>query len=86
MRKNPEPHSPIVDDLVAEYKMKLVKVIGYDLVNVRERPSLNAPILFRAKRDDQFLVESLGYAWIRVYDKETEKEVGYVMRELLKEV
>lgn len=74
------------EELRPKREKLLVKIVGYDLVNVRERPSLNAPILFRAKKDDQFLVESLGYAWIRVYDKVTEKEVGYVMRELLEEV
>lgn len=86
MRRSQEPHSPVVNDLVTEEKKKVVNVVGYDLVNVRERPSLNAPVLFRAKRGDRFLVESLGYAWIKVYDFNTEKEVGYVMRELLEEV
>lgn len=73
---------------VVETKKKklLVKIVGYDLVNVRERPSIHSSVLFRAKRNDEFLAESLGYAWIRVYDKKTEKEVGYVMRELLEEV
>lgn len=65
---------------------KLVKIVGYDLVNVRKSPSLNSPVLFRAKRDDRFKVESLGYSWIKVYDMKTEKELGYVMRELLEEV
>lgn len=77
------------DDNEREFETKkkfLVKIVGYDLVNVRKSPSLNAPILFRAKRDDRFLVESLGFAWVRVYDKITKKEIGYVMRELLEEV
>lgn len=66
--------------------MILVKVVGYDLVNVRERPSLHSAILMRAKRNGEYLVEGLGFAWIRVYDKNTKEALGYVMRELLEEV
>lgn len=67
-------------------EMLLVKVVGYDLVNVRERPSIHSQSLFRAKRNDEFLVESLGFAWVRVYKKESKEAVGYIVRELLEEV
>lgn len=66
--------------------MILVRIIGYDLVNVRERPSIHSNVLFRAKKNDEYFVESLGFSWIRVYEKGTMTGVGYVMRELLEEV
>lgn len=86
MRKVREPHSPIADDLINEDRKILVKIVGYDLVNVREGPSLRAGVVLRARKGDEYLVESLGFAWIRVYDKKNQEPVGYVMRELLEEV
>lgn len=71
---------------VTSEEMTKVRIVGYDLVNVREGPSMHSSVLFRAKRNDEYLVESLGYAWVRVYDKNTMNAIGYVMRELLEEV
>lgn len=85
MRRTREPNSPIVDDLVNDKKI-LVKIVGYDLVNVREGPSLRANVILRAKRGDEYLVDSLGFSWVQVYDKKNQEPVGYVMRELLEEV
>lgn len=86
MRKTQEPKSPIADDLIDKDEKILVKIVGYDLVNVREGPSLRAGVVFRARKGDEYLVESLGFAWVRVYDKKSQEPVGYVMRELLEEV
>lgn len=64
----------------------VVRAVGYDLINVRERPSMHSAVLFRARRNDEFLVENLGFSWVRVFDKTTKEGVGYIMRELLEEV
>lgn len=63
---------------ITPIQMKM-EVVGCDLLNVREEPSITAKILYRLNKGDVItVVEDLG-DWVEFED-------GYLMKDYLKEV
>lgn len=58
-----------------------VKVVRCDFLNIRRAGNINAPVLFTAKKGEEFTTSSLGNEWTEVYTKEGES--GYCMTKYL---